>query len=565
MTSFAARVRAHLDVLYPDAPESLVDRVMAAIGITSPPVELGPPQSRWSEQTCALITYGDSLTSAGVAPLRTLAESVGDLYGGSVDVVHVLPFFPWSSDDGFAVIDHLAVDRTLGTWSDLEALGRDCTLMADLVVNHLSASSAWFHQFVRGEEPGRSSFRTASPDDDISDVVRPRTHPLLRAVDTAEGTRHLWCTFSHDQIDLDFANPDVLLATLGVVDRLLEAGVRWLRLDAVAYVWKELGTPCIHLPQTHELVKLMHTLLRVREPAAVIITETNVPHDENVSYFGVGDEADVVYNFSLPPLVTHAVLEGSSAEFGRWAGDLEPPPAGTTFFNFLASHDGLGVRPAEGLLTDEQLAVLVDRATASGGHVSSYATPQGSRPYELNVSLFDLLGGVEDELGAARFLAAHTIMLAFAGVPALYVHSLFGTPSDHEGVRRRGIPRAINRRKLDVAELEQLLSADSDRRHRVLHELLRRIDVRGAQVAFHPEASQEIVDLGSDVIAIRRGDGATSVLTLTNVTDGVVTIPVEALDVGASPVDLLDDGSLAGADVELRPYQSVWLSASTAS
>ena len=564
--SFRSRVQRHLEVLYPGAPADLAERVIRAVGIESVPDSLPAQAARWSESTCALITYGDSLSAGDGAPLRTLIDSVEGVYGGRLDVVHVLPFFPWSSDDGFSVIDHLAVDRTLGSWKHLEELGRRCTLMADLVVNHLSVSSPWFQQLVRGEEPGRSSFRTADPDDDLSAVVRPRTHELLQAVQTAEGVRHVWCTFSHDQVDLDFSNPEVLIATLRVVDRLVDAGVRWLRLDAVAYVWKEIGTSCIHLPQTHELVKLIHTLLRVREPAAVVVTETNVPHEENVSYLGDGDEASAVYNFSLPPLVTHAVLAETSARIGEWLHALDAPPPGTTFFNFIASHDGLGVRPAEGLLSDAELAVLVDRTLACDGHVAEYSTPAGPRPYELNVSLFDLLGGSDGDLGVARFLAAHTIMLALAGVPALYVHSLLGTPSDHEGVRRRGIPRAINRRKLTVDELEQQLAADDERRFEVLQELLRRIDVRRSNAAFHPAAEQEVVPLGDSVLAVRRGSGDRSVLAITNVTGRPVGLEWARLGVEpTSTIDLLTGLPLSTDVLSIAPYQSVWLSASTAS
>jgi len=121
--------------------------------------------------------------------------------------------------------------------------------------------------------------------------------------------------------------------------------MRIARLDAVAFLWKELGTNCLHLPETHELVKLFRDVCEIVAPRAIILTETNVPHAENVSYFGQGDEAHMVYQFSLPPLLLHAFITGNGQYLTHWASGLEPPPAGCTFFNFTASHDGVGVRP----------------------------------------------------------------------------------------------------------------------------------------------------------------------------------------------------------------------------
>ena len=565
VTPFETRIAAHLEVMYPGrVDDALVQRAMGAVGIASEEPTGRRRNARWDERTAVLITYADSLTDEGVDPLSTLSDAVSGLYDDVFEVVHVLPFYPWSSDDGFSVIDHLAVDRRLGTWAELEDLGTRCVVMADLVVNHLSASSPWFRQLVRGEEPGRRAFVSVDPDEDVSAVVRPRTHPLLREVATAEGVRHLWCTFSHDQVDLDFSNPEVLLATLRVIDGLLAAGTRWLRLDAVAYLWKVVGTSCIHLPETHEFVKLVRSLLEVREPDAVIVTETNVPHAENVSYLGGGDEAHVVYNFSLAPLLVHTVLSESADALRSWAESLNPLPDDTTFLNFIASHDGLGVRPVEELLDSTEIETLVDAAHESGGEVSFYSTPAGDRPYELNVSLFDLMGG--PEAGVDRFLAAHTLMLAFSGVPAIYVHSLFGTPSDVEGRRRRGSARAINRRKLALAELDDMLDADGACRRQLFEELKRRISLRGRFRAFRPDAVQVVLHTAPGVFGLRRGSGDDWIACLTNVTSAPLALDVDDLDLpgGGELVDLLTGNAWPDAGT-LAPLQSVWLSASTAS
>ncbi|HCB34743.1 MAG TPA: alpha-amylase, partial [Acidimicrobiaceae bacterium] len=320
-----------------------------------------------------MIAYADSVTEPDVAPLRTLRSTLADLTGDAFTTVHLLPFFPATSDGGFAVVDHKAVAARLGAWADVEAIAGDFTLMADLVCNHVSSRHAWVLDLLAGRRSaGADCLMTASPDDDLSAVVRPRTNPLLRAVDTPAGERHLWCTFSHDQVDVDYRRPEALLELLSVVDTLLGHGVRWLRLDAVAYVWKEPGTACVHLPQCHELVKLLRDLVSVRDRRAVVITETNVPHDQNASYFGDGDEAHVVYNFALPPLLVHSFVSGSAAALQRWAAGLGAAPAGTTYLNFLAGHDGIGLRPVEELLSAAETDRLVAAAHAAGGGHSDY-------------------------------------------------------------------------------------------------------------------------------------------------------------------------------------------------
>ena len=438
-----SRVRRHLEFIYPDVPlDRLVDDVLVTLGLEGTELETasGP---RWDQHEVAVITYADSITEAGRVPMQTMHELLDDLTGDVVSVVHVLPFYPASSDGGFAITDHRAVDPRLGSWDDITDLSETYTVMADLVVNHVSADHPWMEQFCSGEEPGSRFLLTAEPEDDLSSVVRPRTTPLLREVETSDGPRLLWCTFSYDQIDLDFAEPEVLLDLLRTVARLVDAGVRWFRLDAIAYLWKELGTSCVNLPQTHEFVKLLRTLLDARCGDSVIITETNVPHDQNVAYWGDGDEAHLVYNFSLPPLVAHTMLSGSSAAMQQWLAQLETPPAGTSFFNFIASHDGIGLRPVEGLLSAAEINRLIAAAHSAGGTHSEFDTPAGPKAYELNVSLWDLFAGDGDPLGVAQFLAAHT---------------------DHAEPRRR--PRAL---RACAAGHPQLLDADqraAPHRHR---------------------------------------------------------------------------------------------------
>jgi sucrose phosphorylase len=382
----AERVRAHLVELYPDHdPDDLAPRVLAAIGITGEAEAPSAQPPRWDSADAVLITYADSIVAGGRVPLAVLGEVLSEV-NHVLPIAHVLPFFPASSDRGFAVIDHAAVDDRLGGWADVDRLSGHSDLMVDLVCNHVSSKSEWFRQFLSDEDPGRHYVLTVPEGTDVSTVVRPRSRPLLEQVTTTAGDRLVWCTFGPDQVDLDYRNPQVLVEMLRFVDVYLDHGARLLRLDAIAYLWKEPGTPCIHLPATHEVVRLLRTLLDVRSPRACIVTETNVPDEENRSYFGIGDEAHVVYNFALPPLLVHALLTGRTDLLGSWLAQGRRPPDGCTFLNFVASHDGIGLRPAEGLLGPDDVDALVAVTERRGGFWSSYDSWQAPSPPAMTIS-----------------------------------------------------------------------------------------------------------------------------------------------------------------------------------
>lgn len=548
----------------------LTARVLDTMGIDRDSAVVDAPEP-WDQGDSVLITYGDTITGQGEAPLVTLCRFVTDHLDGAVSTVHVLPFFPYTSDDGFSVADYHAVRSDLGDWDDIAALAGRPGLMADLVLNHCSASSSWFQEFVRDEEPGRSYFVTAEPDADLSAVVRPRAQPLLRPTETAGGLRHVWCTFSHDQVDLDWSNPDLLIEMLAVVRRFLDLGIRFLRLDAVAYVWKRIGTASIHLPETHELVKLMRTVVDAAAPGTVLVTETNVPNRENLKYFGQGDEAQVIYNFSLPPLVLDALWSGHSRHLSTWMMSMPPARDGSCYLNFLASHDGIGLRPAEGLLAPDEVDRLVATTTAAGGLVSTYDSADGPKPYELNVSLFDALARTHsgpDEHHVARFVCAHAVMLAIEGIPAVYIHSLLGTGNDHGAVDRRGHNRAINRAQLRSDEVEGIVTGSDPRGEAfaALRDLLR---VRASHPAFHPNATQFTLHLGEALFGCWRQarDRSTSLFAVSNLTGETVELPVAALNLTLTDRwrDLLTDGEVGpdDASIELGPYASAWIASSS--
>jgi len=492
---------------------------------------------RLTERDALVIAYGDHVREPGVAPLRTLNTLLHRHAGGVIKGVHVLPFFPSSSDDGFSVIDYRSVEPSFGNWDDIAALGRDFQLMFDGVFNHVSAESDWFRRFLRDDPQYRDWFITVEGNPDLSKVVRPRTLPLLTTFETASGPKKVWTTFSPDQVDLNVKSPDVLLALLDALLFYVERGAQFIRLDAIAYLWKETGTPSIHLPQTHRVVQLMRTVLDGVAPEVMLVTETNVPHRDNISYFGDGtDEAQLVYNFALPPLVLHSLVGGNTEALTQWAGTLKLPTTRVTFLNFLASHDGIGVSPVRGILSDAEVDQLVQLAEARGGFVSSKSNQDGTTtPYELNINYFDALfagsGTESEQVAIDRFLTAHAIMLALPGLPAIYLHSLFGSRGDWAGAESSGVPRRINRQRLILSELERELDDPASRRSRVLKGLSQLLRRRQASPAFQPGAPAEVLTLDPRVFALRRTsvDGKREALCLHNVSAEKLTLSGQAL------------------------------------
>ncbi|MCG7896594.1 MAG: sugar phosphorylase [Candidatus Thiodiazotropha taylori] len=527
---------------------------------------------RWDEKDSVLIGYGDSIQYPGMTPLASLKQFLDRRLNGVFSMVHVLPFFPYSSDDGFSVSDFRSVNPELGDWLDIRELGENFSLLFDLVLNHMSREHLWFVNFVHDEEPGRDYVVQVSPDENLSMVVRPRSTPLLSRVRTPRGMLDVWATFSNDQIDLNYANPEVLLEFIDILLDYIRRGARAVRLDAVAFLWKEIGTSCIHLPQTHEVIKLFRTLLDVLEPGAILLTETNVPHQENISYFDQGDEANMVYQFSLPPLILHAIMCQTTEFLVPWARSLEQEtlPDGCTYLNFTASHDGVGLRPLEGLVPDEDLDELLDMMRRRGGYVSMRATTEGrDRPYELNISYFDAFAAEDDDVDPwhiARYMLSQTLPLSFRGIPAVYINALGATPNDPLGVERTGMTRSINRRKWDGAELERLIDLPLTDAGQVFPEYIRRLRIRSGIKAFHPDAPQRVLDMPDGILALERTslDGGQRVYAIHNMTGDLRSVDISALG-GASRrwFDALHQvvPDMDGDGVRFRPYQTVWLMA----
>jgi sucrose phosphorylase len=540
MTPQEERICRRLQLLYSDSDvDALFERCRSALG--DPTLSTGG--DRWSENDVVLIAYPDQISDQDQPPLATLERVLSEV-NHAFSTIHILPFFPSSSDDGFAVVDHCEVAEKFGDWGNIASISANSRIMADLVLNHVSASHRWVEEFRNDIDPGRRCLLTASPDTDLSAVVRPRTAELLIPCETTNGVKHLWCTFSPDQVDVDWAEPEVLLETLRTLHRLLEAGVRWIRLDAVAYAHKRLGTACVHLEETHELVRLLRDLLEWRCPDALLISETNVPHAENLSYLRDGKQAHLAYNFTLAPLLIHALITGSSERIAPWLRESEQPPEGTTFLNFLGSHDGIGVRPVEDLLDESEIETLIAATERANGTWTGHTTPERIRPYEFNVAPASLLG-------LDRLLTGHTVVASLQGVPAFYLPAVEGEPNDIEAVQDSGHARAINRPKRTLTDRSQNFTGP---RRLAREELARRLAIRRRLPAFHPDADQIVLNLRSPLFGVVRGEGNDLVTVVVNFGFSKIRYRLSQPN-----LDLLTDQMFHG-EISLDPGAVLWLS-----
>ncbi|MCP3966158.1 MAG: sugar phosphorylase [Lentisphaerae bacterium] len=527
------------------------------------------PRAPLSEQDSMLITYADMIGSkAGKTPLETLSVFLKEYAEGIIDTVHILPFFPYSSDDGFSVEDYRKVNPDFGYWKDVEKLGKDFNLAFDTVFNHISVESEWFKGFLNGDPRYQSWFEEPGEDFDARKVFRPRALPLFHEYDDSEGNkRKVWTTFSEDQVDLNYHSPELMLEMIDIFLLYLAKGAKIIRLDAIAFIWKESGTSCLHLPQAHLLVKLFRKVADKAAPGTIILTETNVPHKDNISYFGDGtDEAQMVYQFPLPPLVAHAILRQDASALTKWAASLKEPQGECTFLNFLASHDGIGVRPLSGLVPDSEIEFLADEARKKKGRVGYKNNPDGTRsPYEMNINYYSLLQahGEGLERSVKKFMLSQAIMLTMPGIPGIYFHSLFGSENWTEGVTKLGHNRAINREKLNLDMLERSINAPTSRRDLVYGEYHSLLELRKHCRAFHPKSGFKILKLkSSKLFAILRGTekGFKPMLGIFNVSDDYERINLK--DIKEVPCELreLHGGPTIDKNhFELEPYQFMWL------
>jgi len=530
------------------------------------PVKKGSGEGYFSEEDVFLITYGDTLNKKGELPLKTLYEFAMRHFKNVFSTIHILPFCPFSSDDGFSVIDFFAVNPELGDWKDIRRLGSEFQLMFDLVLNHVSAKSMWFQNYLKEKTTYKEFAIEVDPSMDLSMVIRPRTLPLLTPFKkSSDEVVHVWTTFSSDQIDLNYKSLHVLEKMIEALLFYVEQGATSIRFDAIAYLWKEIGTTCIHLRQTHLLVQLFRKILDVVAPDVLVITETNVPHHENMSYFGDGrNEAQMIYNFTLPPLLFYSFVQEDSTVLSEWAKCLRVNSLQNTFFNFTASHDGIGVRPLEGILARSEIDRLIDIVKENGGSVSYKKNPDGSQsPYELNITYVDALLNPESKIDLwhiPKFLASQAIQFVLPGVPASYIHSVLGSQNWKTGLRQTQRARTINREKLQINEVLSQLKDPETFRSRIFYNYIKMIKTRKRQSAFHPNSDFEILEIDPKVFVIARYAKDQIIYAVTNISSKRMVVSLSGASAPLWMKDLITGVSFRTDALKLNPYQFLWLS-----
>ena len=568
------RVSQHLNRIYADVldknninqlSDSLLEHVIETQN--DMPLHVTEDGESWSENTIVLITYADTLVEKNSLPINSINKFLNTYCTDTFEIVHILPFFPSSSDKGFSVKDYYSVYHQFGQWNDILRISKDFGVMADVVINHGSSESLWFKNFIKGKGKGSDYFLNFDEPFDTSKVVRPRTSDLLNPVETSDGIKYTWCTFSKDQVDYNFSNPVVLFEFVQIIIFYLSKGITVFRFDAVAFIWKKIGTSCINLEKTHEIVRLFRTLLTYLSPKAVLVTETNTPARENVSYFGNANEAHWIYNFSLPPILIYSILAGDSSYLEKLTMSMPPSQLGTSYLNFIASHDGIGLRPAETFLTKDEVAKFINLMEQNGGKVS-YRSNNTDTPeaYEINITLFDAMKesfNKEVNLSVDRFVCIHTIMLSLEGVPAFYIHSLFGTKNDYALYKQTNHNRSLNRGKIEISKLN--LSKPSEPESYIFHELRKLMLIRKKQPAFHPNAVQFTLHLGKKLYGIWRQslDKRQSIFCISNLTDEEVKHSLLDLNlIGFDHWrDMITETEVDDitSEIILKPYQTVWL------
>lgn len=541
--------------------------------------------NRFTQKDTLLITYANSICKKNEDPLQSLYNFAHHHLKDSINSIHILPFFPYSSDRGFSIINYKKVDSDYGTWREVKKLGEEYNLMFDGVFNHMSAKSTWFKGYLRGSKLYENHFISYEHKNDISPedmkkILRPRTTPLLTEFKTHQGTRYIWTTFSPDQVDLNFKETRVLLRIIDVLLRYVRNGARLIRLDAVNYLWKQLGTSCAHLKQTHVIIQLLRDILDIVAPSVSLVTETNVPHAQNIKYLGTGkNEAQMIYNFSLPPLVLYTFYKGSTKYLSRWANRLEKVSDYATYFNFLDSHDGIGLRGASRVLPKPQVKFLVKHAKKHGSLVSYRSTGTGGRsPYELNVTWWNAINGEKKDhsrFPIIKYIASRAIALSLKGVPGIYILGLLGIKNDNRTVKRTKVLRDINRKNLDYDDIMRSVEKNP-RLKGVLARMTEMVKIRSQHKAFHPNAEQQILFQNDAIFSLLRTstDEKERILVLINVTDKEQQFTVDCKELKMPTkhlYDLLSKKRLSGHDsrlelhaftLTLKPYEVRWIRAS---
>jgi len=538
--------------------------------------------------------------------LADLPERVDYLAELGITYLHLMPLLQprlGENDGGYAVTDYRAVDPRLGTMRDLEEVAtalrtRDMSLCIDVVLNHTAREHQWAQGWLAGD-PAYSDFYTAFPDrtmPDAYDATTPSVFPdrapgsftwVDAALDGAGGW--VWTTFWPYQWDLNYANPDVLLAMLGEVLWLANRGIEIFRMDAVPFLWKRLGTNGMNQPEAHSIMQALNALVRLAAPATIFKAEAIVSPEDLVPYLGGHDryrpECELAYHNQLMVMLWSS-LATKDAELARRAlGRMDPIPPGTSWVTYVRCHDDIGWA-----VSDTDAASLGWNGYThrrflndfySGRYDGSFARGALFQPNDINgdariSGTTAALCGIEDafdtgdtaglERGVRRLVLLYSVMYAFGGVPLLYMgdelalrndRTYLADPAlwaDNRWMHRPWMDWPAAERRLDPATLEG----------RVFGWLQRLGSARRGVPALRGGADTALLDVGdSRVLAWRRRHPRTgSFVGLANFAEDEAGADLGALGgLGRDDAILCSDGALAVYDTWLRlpPLSFAWL------
>ncbi len=560
------KIKKHLNIIYDnvfskDEINNLTNEILNLIDKWKEKISI-KHLVKITQENVYLIVYGNSFYSQDkkISPLKDLHKFINTHLKNVITDVHILPHFSSSSDDGFSIIDYYKVDPDLGTWDDILEMKEDVNLMFDFVINHVSSQSKWFKNYLKGNKKYLDFFIEKNNDWNYEKVVRPRENDLFTKFNDVNNKVHyLWTTFSYDQVDLNFKSKNVLLKSIDILLTYISYGVRTIRLDAIGFLWKENNSLSINLPQTHEIIKLWRTILdEVSNKHIILITETNVPFKENISYFGDGDEAHLIYNFPFPPLVIHTFLEGDASTIMKKMNKIifiNDNKNKISFFNFLSSHDGIGMRPVEGILNQNQIKKMSDLTIKKGGKISYTKINGKKRIYELNITFYSLLEEQNDseEMNINRFIASIFLLLSMIGIPAIYYNLLLGSKNYVKGVEETKINRRINREKYDLKRVDSLLNNSNYLNSKIFNKIKELILIRKKEEAFYPFGKQKPIFIKKELITFIREHKDQEIFVALNVTKKDISFSFDI-----KGIDLLTNINI-NKQINLKPYQCMWI------
>lgn len=457
--------------------------------------------SRFTQDDVMILAYPDHIYASGPT-LEALSAILSERFGALASSLHLLPPFPSTSDWGFAPLDHRTIAPAFGDWSHITALAQRFKLSLDLILNHVASEHGWFQSFLAGRPDAKGLFITVNPGMDFTNVARSRHHPPISNHGAPERPLWVWTRYGRDQIDLNWCNPEVLVRFAELIRYYAAKGIVGLRLDALPFIWKEDGTSCSNLPQTIQILRILRRAADLTHPSPYLIAEADTIMGKNPYVGEAGDLGQLSYRYESAQIVLHMILASSKAIFDPWIDRLASLAEPGHALNLLTTHDGIYLRPKDPPLPKEALQVLMDRTLAGGGHVIWREVAGEERPYELDITLPDLLDGPDGRMHG-RLSAALAVISCLPGIPLLYLGTLLGIRNAYDLVARTGDSRAINRGTLHLDEALERLAGGNPQSH-VVERLSRFLKGRRRLDAFAPHAPIRRIAAGDTMVAFER-------------------------------------------------------------